>query len=55
MVSRIDCSKDYFDVVVLRDGKIISTGKFDNTTIGFEQALSHLQESHTTNEWFYVL
>lgn len=50
MVSGIDCSKDYFDVAVLRDGKIVFTGRFDNNILGFEQVLVHVQESHAAME-----
>jgi len=30
MVTGIDCSKDYFDIAVLKDDKIVFSGRFDN-------------------------
>lgn len=50
MVTGIDCSKDYFDIAVLRDGKIAFTGRFDNNMLGFEQMLPHVRGSHATME-----
>ena len=42
MVTGIDCSKDYFDISVLKDHKVVFEGRFNNNSIGFGQALEHV-------------
>lgn len=50
MVTGIDCSKDYFDISVLKDHKVVFEGRFSNDNIGFEQALEHVFDSHIAME-----
>jgi len=42
MVTGIDCSKDYFDITVLKEGKVVFRGRFGNTRKGFEDMLRHV-------------
>lgn len=50
MVTGIDCSKDYFDIAVLKEGKAVFTGRFGNDRQGFREALVRLKGSHVTME-----
>lgn len=50
MVTGIDCSKDYFDVAVLKEGRPSFTGRFSNDRQGFKEALVRLKGSHVTME-----
>lgn len=50
MVTGIDCSKDYFDITVLKQGKAVFTGRFDNNQQGFECMLPHILGTHATME-----
>lgn len=50
MVTGIDCSKDYFDISVLKDQQVVFEGRFSNSIIGFEQALGHVLDSHIAME-----
>lgn len=50
MVTGIDCSKDYFDIAVLKERKVTFTGRFGNNRAGFEEALAHVGDSHITME-----
>lgn len=50
MVTGIDCSKDYFDIAVLKEGRAVFTGRFANDHQGFKEALVHLKGSHVTME-----
>lgn len=50
MVTGIDCSKDYFDIAVLKEGKAVFTGRFDNNPQGFESMLPYIRDTHVTME-----
>jgi len=50
MVTGIDCSKDYFDIAVLKDQKVVFEKRFTNDSIGFGQALEHVLGSHIAME-----
>lgn len=50
MVTGIDCSKDYFDIAVLRDGRFSFTGRFSNDRPGFEAMLAHIMDTHVVME-----
>lgn len=50
MVTGIDCSKDYFDIAVLKEGKVAFKGRFANNNEGFMDMLSHIQGSHVAME-----
>ncbi len=50
MVTGIDCSKDYFDVVLIDKDKKVFEGRFTNNAKGFKEALPHIQESHVVME-----
>lgn len=50
MVTGIDCSKDYFDIAVLKENKAVFSGRFDNNKKGFEEMLSHVLGTHVTME-----
>lgn len=50
MVTGIDCSKDYFDISVLKDHKVVFEGRFNNVLTGFKALLVHVSGSHVTME-----
>src|SRR5690606_19931204 len=50
MVTGIDCSKDYFHIAVLKEGKKVFAGRFDNHQDGFEEILSHIEGTHVGME-----
>ncbi|WP_223857799.1 IS110 family transposase [Sphingobacterium micropteri] len=50
MVTGIDCSKDYFDLVVLNDETIIFSARFDNNSQGFMQMLPTITGTHVSME-----
>ncbi|KHJ36484.1 transposase IS116/IS110/IS902 family protein [Pedobacter glucosidilyticus] len=50
MVTGIDCSKDYFDIAVLREGKITFKSRFTNNSQGFMDMLPHVQDTHVVME-----
>lgn len=50
MVTGIDCSKDYFDIAVLREGRTAYQGRFDNNMQGFESMLGHVGGTHACME-----
>ena len=50
MVTGIDCSKDYFDVVLLDKNKKVFEGRFSNNLKGFEEVLLYVQDSHVVME-----
>lgn len=50
MVTGIDCSKDYFDVAVLKDGKVTFSGRFSNNSEGFTSMLPHVDGTHVVME-----
>ncbi|MFD2284960.1 IS110 family transposase [Pedobacter petrophilus] len=50
MVTGIDCSKDYFDIAVLKDHKVVFEKRFSNDSIGFGEALGHVLGSHIAME-----
>lgn len=50
MVTGIDCSKDYFDVVLLDGNRKVFEGRFANNPKGFQEVLPHIQESHVVME-----
>lgn len=50
MVTGIDCSKDYFDIAVLKEGRVAFKGRFANNSEGFTDMLSHIQGSHVAME-----
>lgn len=50
MVTGIDCSKDYFDIAVLKDQKVVFEKRFSNDSIGFAQVLGHVVGSHIAME-----
>ncbi|SKB68744.1 Transposase [Sphingobacterium nematocida] len=50
MVTGIDCSKDYFDIAVLKEGKVAFKGRFANNSKGFTDMLRHTQGSHVAME-----
>lgn len=50
MVTGIDCSKDYFDITVLREGKVTFKSRFSNNIQGFTDMLPHVLETHVVME-----
>ena len=50
MVTGIDCSKDYFDIVLLDKNKKVFEGRFTNDRKGFEESLQYVQDSHVIME-----
>lgn len=50
MVTGIDCSKDYFDITVLREGKVAFRGRFGNNRKGFDDMLRHVQGTQVVME-----
>lgn len=50
MVTGIDCSKDYFDIAVLKEGKVVFKGRFTNNTKGFADMLPHVLDTHVVME-----
>ena len=50
MVTGIDCSKDYFDIVVLREGISFFKGRFSNNNEGFNEMLTHVLDTHVVME-----
>lgn len=50
MVTGIDCSKDYFDIAVLRDAKFSLVKRFSNNMEGFENLLPHVVNTHVVME-----
>jgi len=50
MVTGIDCSKDYFDIVVLKGDKTIFSSRFANDGNGFGAMLPHILGSHVAME-----
>lgn len=50
MVTGIDCSKDYFDITVLKDGKAVFKGRFSNNAVGFRDMLPHVLQTHVVME-----
>src|SRR5690606_34827411 len=50
MVTGIDCSKDYFDVVLLDGNSKVFEGRFANNLKGFQEVLPHIQHSHVVME-----
>lgn len=50
MVTGIDCSKDYFDISVLKDHAVVFRCRFSNDRAGFEALLPHVLGSHVSME-----
>ena len=50
MVTGIDCSKDYFDITVLKEGKVTFKSRFANNTKGFTDMLPHVLGTHVVME-----
>lgn len=50
MVTGIDCSKDYFDISVLKEGKVAFKGRFTNNSKGFMDMLPHILGTHVAME-----
>lgn len=50
MVTGIDCSKDYFDILVLAEGKTSFRDRFSNDSDGFVQVLPHVLGTHVVME-----
>ena len=50
MVTGIDCSKDYFDIVVLKEGKVTFKSRFTNDIKGFMDMLPHILDTHVAME-----
>src|SRR5690606_6652329 len=50
MVTGIDCSKDYFDIAVLIEGKVTFKSRFRNNSIGFMDMLPHGLDTHVVME-----
>ena len=50
MVTGIDCSKDYFDVVLLDGNRKVFEGRFANNPKGFQELLPYIQHSHVVME-----
>lgn len=50
MVTGIDCSKDYFDISVLKDQQVVFQKRFCNDSMGFKEALIHVHGSHIAME-----
>lgn len=50
MVTGIDCSKDYFDIAVLKEGKLTYKSRFTNNLQGFMDMLPHVLDSHVVME-----
>lgn len=50
MVTGIDCSKDYFDISVLKDHQVVFQKRFSNDRTGFKEALEHVHGSHIAME-----
>jgi transposase len=50
MVTGIDCSKDYFDIAVLKEGKVAFKGRFTNNIKGFMGMLPHILGTHVAME-----
>jgi len=50
MVTGIDCSKDYFDITVLKEGKVTFKSRFANNMKGFTAMLPHVLDTHVVME-----
>lgn len=50
MVTGIDCSKDYFDISVLKDHQVVFQKRFSNDRVGFKESLMHVHGSHIAME-----
>jgi transposase len=50
MVTGIDCSKDYFDISVLKEEKTTFSGRFPNNSEGFAKLLDHVHGTHVVME-----
>lgn len=50
MVTGIDCSKDYFDIAVLKGGKTSFKSRFLNNKEGFNEMLPHVLDTHVVME-----
>ncbi len=50
MVTGIDCSKDHFDIAVLKEGKVFFKSRFTNNSKGFMDMLRHVLGTHVTME-----
>lgn len=50
MVTGIDCSKDYFDIAVLKEGRPSFKGRFGNNIEGFMDMLPHILGTHVAME-----
>lgn len=50
MVTGIDCSKDYFDFLVLKENKVVVQDRLGNNRKGFKQLLSHVLGTHVAME-----
>ena len=50
MVTGIDCSKDYFDITVLKEGKVTFKNRFANNIKGFTAMLPHVLDTHVAME-----
>ncbi|MBD1431187.1 MULTISPECIES: IS110 family transposase, partial [Sphingobacterium] len=50
MVTGIDCSKDYFDIAVLKEGKLAFKSRFANNSKGFMDMLPHIVGTHVAME-----
>lgn len=50
MVTGIDCSKDYFDIAVLKGGKVTFSSRFANNSKGFMDMLPHILDTHVAME-----
>ena len=47
----IDVSKDFFDVSLMRDGKIVASGQFNNSSAGFKSLQSWLKKRKVSVTW----
>lgn len=50
MVTGIDCSKDYFDFLVLEEGSVKVRDRCDNNRRGFKKLLKHVSGTHVAME-----
>ena len=50
MVTGIDCSKDYFDIAVLKEGKVAFKSRFTNNSKGFMDMLPYIQNTYVAME-----
>jgi len=50
MVTGIDCSKDYFDFIVLEGDSVIARDRYGNDRKGFKELLRHVSGTHVAME-----